>query len=374
MTAWREITSRPAAAIARGLFCALLLLLPSGAAQAHLLPKQNATMNIVGAAAFFVVSVPVSALNGVDDNRNGTLSLAEIHAHNRDIQRQFEARFHVSSDGVPGQAVLSWVLSPTSDGTPTEDDYVVVMHRANFAQAPAKPVLETGLFGTGPGESQMTVTATHGKTTEVAILEAGAATHTFFRGKLVTFVDFVRIGVEHIWSGMDHLLFLLTVLVVGGGWRYWLGVVTSFTVAHSITLALSALNVVRVPAGIIEPGIAASIVAMALANLWLMRGGSPRSIAGRVVIVFGCGLLHGFGFAASIGAMAVDTGTRLATLAGFNVGIEIGQFLFVGALGLLAGILARTGRIRLDQRAPQLASVVAAGLGLILLVQRIGAT
>jgi hypothetical protein len=358
----------------RWLMAALWMIVLSGVAQAHLLPKQNATMNIVDKAAFFVVAVPVSALTGVDDDGNGTVSLAEIQTHNRDIQRQFEARFRVSNAGIPGQSVLSWVLSPTSDGPPTDADYVVVMHRANFTEVPANPVLETDLFGTGPGETQMTVTATLGTTKEVAILQAGASTHTFFRGKLATFVNFTRIGIEHIWSGADHLLFLLTILIVGGGWRYWLGVVTSFTVAHSITLALSSLGILRVPANIIEPGVAASIVIMALANIWFLRGKTRPSVAVRVAVVFGCGLLHGFGFASAIGAMAVDTANRLATLAGFNVGIEIGQFLFVGALALIAGLLARTWRLQIDARAPQFASAVAAGLGLILFVQRIDLT
>lgn len=352
----------------------LWLITFSEMAQAHMLPKQTATMNLVDKAAFFVVSVPVSALKGVDDDRNGLLSTTEMQQHTPDIVRQFEARFHVSDESNPNSSVLNWVMPPQSDGAPVDSDYVIVLHRTNFAKVPKNPVLNTDLFGSKAGESQMTITATrNNKTvTEVAILEASAPSHIFFRGGFAIFSDFLRIGMEHILGGLDHLLFLLTIVIAAAGWRYWLGVVTSFTIAHSITLALSALNIIRIPANIIEPGIAASIVIMALLNL---RSGTARDSRvkwTRIAIVFACGLLHGFGFAGAIGSMTVDTGNRLATLGGFNVGIEIGQFLFVGAVLLTIALFRRMGRIEIATRLPRLASFAAAGLGLFLFIQRLG--
>jgi hydrogenase/urease accessory protein HupE len=353
------------------LIAALWLLIIPCVAQAHLLPKQNATMHVVDKAAFFVVSVPVSALTGVDNDQDGALSLGEIQQHNREIQRQFEARFHVRSDGKTGDTKLTWVLSPIQDGTATKTDYVVVMHRVNFAELPENPVLETSLFGTRASERQMTITATRGDLKEVAILEAGTPSHKFFRGPVATFIDFVRVGIEHIWTGSDHLLFLLTILVAGAGWRHWVSVVTGFTVAHSITLVVSALGIFRIPASIVEPGIAASIVVMAMGNLWLWKTGQTKSSWIQVAVVFGCGLLHGFGFASAIGAMAVDNGSRLATLAGFNVGIEIGQFLFLGTILAAGAVLAMTKLSRFQTQLPLYASIVAAGLGSLLFIQRV---
>jgi hydrogenase/urease accessory protein HupE len=303
------------------------------------------------------------------------LSLTEIQQNNGAIQQQFDARFHVSNNGQRGEKVLTWVVPPQTDGEPTDTDYIVIMHRVNFAEVPKNPAIETDLFGTKDGEAQMTMAATHlvngAKVREVAILEAGAPTHIFFRGGWAIFSDFVRVGLEHILGGFDHLLFLLTIVIAAAGWRYWLAVVTSFTVAHSITLALSALNIVRIPANIIEPGIAASIILMAALSLRSARVDDPRTKWSRVAIVFACGLLHGFGFAGAIGAMAVNTESRIATLAGFNVGIELGQLLFVGAVLLLIALFKRLGQIGLADQLPRLASSAAVIFGAALLFQRL---
>ena len=358
----------------RGRWFAIAAVMLCGAfntAEAHLLPKQNATMNIVGKAAFFVVSVPVSALVDVDDDHNGLLSRAEMQRHTAEIQVQFERRFHVWDAGNPGTAAFSWLVPPQDDADPHDADYVIVLHRVDFAAAPTAPSMETDLFGTRSGEERMTITATRGLSSELAILEAGAASHAFFRGTLATFTDFARIGIEHIWGGVDHLLFLLTIVIAAAGWRYWLAVVTSFTVAHSITLTLSALDLVRIPSAIVEPGIALSIVAMALLNVWGGDTAARRVRRSRVGVVFACGLLHGFGFATAVGMAAVDTGSRIATLAGFNVGIELGQFAFVGAALLSLAVMTLLGGKALAARGPRFASAVAAVVGMVLLAQRV---
>ena len=347
-----------------------LLLGFTNAAEAHLLPKQNATMNIVENSAFFVVSVPASALTGVDDDASGSLSLAEVQAHDSDIQQQFVMRFQVSAKGAVGVPVMTWVLPPQTDGSPTDSDYVVLMHRVDFSATPDTPRLETDLFGSRAGEGQMTVTATRGKTSEIAILQAGGGAHTFFRGRIAIFTDFIRIGVAHVLTGADHLLFLLTIIIAASGWRYWLAVTTSFTIGHSVTLALSALGILRIPAQIVEPGIAASIVLMAWLNL--RRGARSGSVGwSRPAVVLACGLLHGFGFASAVGAIPVDASSRLATLAGFNLGIEIGQFIFLGGILLLASMLTHIGRKQVSVAIPRLASAAAVVIGTVLLIERL---
>ncbi len=120
------------------------------------MPAQNATMNIVGNSAFMVVSVPVSALHGIDDGGNQRLSVAGIQRHNADIVSQFNARFHVESQGTPGTAVLTWVMDPQTDGAQIDMSYVVVMQRLDFAQEPRQPSVTTDLFGSSAGESTMT--------------------------------------------------------------------------------------------------------------------------------------------------------------------------------------------------------------------------
>jgi len=139
---------------------------------------------------------------------------------------------------------------------------------------------------------------------------------------------FVALGVEHIATGYDHLLFLLGLLLVGGSLRAALQIITSFTAAHSITLALATLNLINIPPRIIEPMIAASIVFVGVQNLL------DRGVEKRWLLTFGFGLIHGCGFASALRDLGLGAhGTSLVVpLLSFNLGVELGQL----ALALLA--------------------------------------
>jgi hydrogenase/urease accessory protein HupE len=360
----------------RGFGLALLVLagvamMPTLAA-AHLLPAQNATLHVVGDKVYAVVSVPLSALVGVDDDGDQLLSGAELLRHQQDISSQFLSRFGLSAGGERGRVLSTWALSPqTGGGAFVPTPYVVVLQVIQFSRPVGELVLHTDLFGTGAGEAQLSLRATRddvqGPAIELAILDRLSTTHAFFRGAWTTFAQFVQVGVEHILTGGDHLLFLLTILIASAGWRYWLGVVTSFTLAHSITLSLSVFGIVHAPAKLVEPAIAASIVLMAMHNL--LRPGAPGRW--RIALVFACGLLHGLGFASALGQLGIDRVHRIATLAGFNVGVELGQLLFLTAvLGLMALARRLTGGAGVTLW-PRLASATAALLGGVLLLQRI---
>ena len=149
-------------------------------------------------------------------------------------------------------------------------------------------------------------------------------------------IEYTALGVEHIWIGIDHLLFVACLLFIARTPRRLLITITGFTAAHSITLALSALDVVRIATPPVEAAIALSVVFMA----WEIVKGDETSLAYRfpVAVSASFGLLHGFGFAAvlrDIGLPQVELPTALLF---FNVGVEIGQLLFVAAL--LAGFFS----------------------------------
>ncbi len=356
--------------------------------QAHLLPAQNGTMNIIDSSAFLVVSVPVSALKAVDSNADGVLSSAETLTGNDAIISQFNARFQMTDRGHKGEIALSWVVPPQADHQDVDATYLVIMQRINFPTAITRPIITTDLFGSAAGEGQMTLTATanfeaqgsvpysiSGTSREVAILKPGAEKHQFFRGPTAIFIDYVELGIAHIWSGIDHLLFVLSIIVVAASWRYWLVVITSFTIAHSITLVLSALNLVRIPVNIIEPSIAASLVLMALLNLHSLSAKTAvppaAKLLSRAVIVFACGLLHGFGFASAIGELALDSKSQFATLAGFNLGIEFGQLMFVGAMLAFGALLGKLKLLRVAAQIPRIASYLVLVFGLVFFVTRL---
>ncbi len=141
------------------------------------------------------------------------------------------------------------------------------------------------------------------------------------------FADFLLLGVKHIWTGYDHLLFLFGLLIVTRNFASSLQIITCFTIAHSITLALASLSVIQISSRIVEPLIAASIVYVGLENL--LRGDDSR---GRWLLTFAFGLIHGFGFASVLRELGV--GTHLPGIAipllSFNLGVELGQIIIAG--------------------------------------------
>ena len=149
--------------------------------------------------------------------------------------------------------------------------------------------------------------------------------------------DYVRLGVMHIWSGIDHLLFVAGLLLLAGTLRRVLLAVTGFTLAHSVTLALSALDVVRLPEAPVEAAIALSILFVAREVAWP----HPEGLAARnpILVSSSFGLLHGFGFASALRAVGLPTGELATALLSFNVGVELGQLSFIVAvLALLWGV------------------------------------
>ncbi|MBO0722925.1 MAG: HupE/UreJ family protein [Blastocatellia bacterium] len=134
------------------------------------------------------------------------------------------------------------------------------------------------------------------------------------------FWSFLTLGVEHILLGFDHLAFLFALLIAGGKLREAAKIITSFTVAHSITLALATLQLVTIPSSIVEPLIAASIVYVGLENIF------RRKIENRWLLTFGFGLVHGFGFASALRELGVGSGIKaIVPLLSFNLGVETGQ-------------------------------------------------
>lgn len=147
------------------------------------------------------------------------------------------------------------------------------------------------------------------------------------------FADYWKEGLAHIAAGFDHLAFLLGLLLAARSWRSLIGVVTAFTLAHSITLALAVFELVHVRSQLVEMAIALSIAYVGALNLLTKEPGS------RWVEAFVFGLIHGLGFAGAIADALVFEPLRLTALAGFNLGVESGQVAIVLPLALLAGRL-----------------------------------
>jgi hydrogenase/urease accessory protein HupE len=247
---------------------------------------------------------------------------------------------------LPGDNVSFTVRFPRPDRGP------VVLHAREFESLP-------------PGHRQFVIVTTEqGAALAKKLLSAADNTIEIPMPALAatvdqtppTFFGFLRLGIEHIWTGYDHLLFLFALLVVCRTFRSIVTVISCFTLAHSLTLALATLNLITIPSRITEPAIAASIVFVGIENL-LRRGAEPK---GRWAVTFAFGLIHGFGFASVLRDLGVGGhGQSIALpLFTFNLGVEIGQIV-VAAL-----VLPLIWRLRRNERfvrvgVPALSAVVA---------------
>ena len=185
------------------------------------------------------------------------------------------------------------------------------------------------------------------------------------QGALAVIETFVPAGIHHILIGPDHILFLIGLLLLGGGWKALLKIVTAFTIGHSITLSLAALNLVTPPPNIIEPAIALSIVFVGADNL--VRGGG-RDVRALIALTFG--LVHGFGFANVLREFGLPREALGWSLFSFNVGVEIGQLFIVL---LVATVLAfvRRWNATVGARVAYAGSIVVIAAGTYWFVQRV---
>ena len=316
----------------------------SAAAFAHKPSDSYLSLSVEGAAVRGQWDIALRDLEfaiGLDSNGNGEITWGELRARHTDIAAYALARLSVSADG------RNCKLSPTthlvdehSDGT-----YEVMRFDANCgARPPASVELAYSLFFDLDPTHRGLLRFERAGTTQTVVLSPDRPRLAFRAGEtslLAQFLDYLREGIWHIWIGFDHILFLLSLLLpsvlifnkyewkAAGHFRepFWdvLKVVTSFTVAHSITLSLAALSVVALPSRLVESTIALSVVLAALNNL------KPVVAERRWAVAFAFGLIHGFGFASVLADLGLPQGALLLALVGFNLGVEAGQLAIVGA-------------------------------------------
>lgn len=155
---------------------------------------------------------------------------------------------------------------------------------------------------------------------------------------------YLVMGIEHIWSGIDHLLFVLALLLLVKGWRRVVATITAFTLAHSITLAAATLGFVHVPPAPVEASIALSIVFVAAEIVHGRQGRPGLTARWPWVIAFAFGLLHGFGFASALNQVGLPQNAIPVALLFFNLGVEAGQLLFIALVVVVIALARRLAR------------------------------
>ena len=228
----------------------------------------------------------------------------------------------------------------------------------------------TDMFPYDPAHQTFVNLYQDGRLRQQWIFSHGSAPRTYYfgttAGVFAVMRTFIPAGVHHILIGPDHILFLLGLLLLGGSWKTLLKIVTAFTLAHSLTLSLAALNIFSPPSAIIEPAIALSIVVVGVDNLLSGKGDRDlRPWAAGVV-----GVVHGFGFARVLREFGLPREALAWSLFSFNVGVEIGQLIVVVMVATLLNFVRRWNP-RVGRRVTLGGSVVVIAAGAFWFVQRV---
>jgi HupE / UreJ protein len=282
---------------------------------------------------------------GLDANDDGVITWGELSARKKAVSAYALSRLHIQGDGQVGTIHIDELLVDNhSDGA-----YAVLRFDVEGLQQTVKlEISYNAFFDIDPKHRGLLRLEGNGAT-RLAVFGPESSSQTFDLTKPALrspFLTFLNEGIWHIWTGYDHIMFLLALLLPGvlarrdGKWLpvpmarpaivNILKIVTAFTVAHSITLSLSALGYVHLPTRLVESAIAGSVVLAAFNNL------VPFFAERGWMVAFAFGLLHGFGFANALRDLGLHTGQLAATLFGFNLGVEIGQLAIVAVFFPLA--------------------------------------
>jgi hydrogenase/urease accessory protein HupE len=352
-------------------FCAVAL---PRAASAHTMGLSTGEYTAKGASVVvklaFARSEIATLAPAVDANRDGHVTSAEVAASRALLEAATLGRILVSSKGVSCTAVLT-------DAGLLEEDGLLVSGRWDCRSSDAPFDVDVRWLETlAPGHRHIARAVT-GDTTHDQVLDR--SDHAFSispepadRSERRSEPEseqragvgaFFRMGLEHILTGYDHLLFLFGLVLVRARVRSVLAAITAFTLAHSVTLALAALNVWVPSPRIVEPLIALSIAWVGVENVFVREGSK------RWRITFPFGLVHGFGFAGALREVALSRSAVPMALVSFNLGVEAGQ---IAVLAVLLPILARARKAGwLTEQGYLVASGAIAIVGAIWFVKRV---
>lgn len=311
----------------------LSLLLHAAPARAHSVGLSRGEYRVSGRTVevelTFARPELASAIPDLDADGDGSVSSADVAAAERLLGDTFVAGLEVRSTSGPCIGALERASLAEEDGATIRATYrcdrdtAGLSIRAGFLGSLSIGHRHLASLTAGAGETARAVL--YESRPELAVAASRRDAHAGIATGTVAWPLF-RLGVEHILTGYDHLLFLLGLVLVGGRLRPLLVVVTAFTLAHSLTLALAALGAWAPSPGLVEPAIALSIAYVGLEN-WFVRDAGRRWL-----ITFPFGLIHGFGFAGALGEISLPSGQVPLALAAFNLGVEAGQLAVLAAV------------------------------------------
>lgn len=282
-------------------------------AAAHWADLTVADIIVADTDAQITLTIPTTLFAFADENGDNTLSKSEFDQHYAQLEQQLSRNLVLTNQAdAPGSFTVALA-------TQLKQTHSTFLLQYQWPAPLQQLSIRYSLFS--PELNQCLATITQGNRTRNVVFTPENNT-VKIAGSLPwqqQFFSFLKLGVEHIFTGYDHILFLVALLLPGGNLSQLLKIVTAFTIAHSLTLTLAALNIVTLPTALVESIIALSIVYVAAENLW------RKQIGHRPWLTFGFGLIHGLGFANILRELTQSQGNLLLSLASFNLGVEIGQ-------------------------------------------------
>ncbi len=346
------------------LVAAAALLALAGRAGAHPLSVSYSDWVVEGRAVRAIVRLPLDDMDlllRLDRDLDGTVSDTELAAARDPIAHYMTARITVTADGVTlapsPAAVTRW---KDSQGFP----YVEAQFTYPAAGSIDAVTLATTVLQDLYAQHRNLGAIANGERREEFVFQHGNS-YRVRRGMgsgWQTARSFLALGIEHIFTGYDHILFLFGLLLVGKGFRNLVAIVTAFTIAHSTTLTLATLGFVTPAAWTVEGAIALSIAYVGVENL------VSTNMSHRWKIAFVFGLVHGFGFANILRGMDLPRSALAISLFTFNAGVEAGQLAIVG---LMVPVLRWIQRTRYHERVIRYASLVIIVMGLYWFYERV---
>ncbi len=322
------------------IWVAALLCASAAGSQAHQINSSYATLTVQPHEITLTLTFDLNDLERVfplDRNQDGVTDREELLHALPELQAYIAGHFSLALGYTPA------TLTEQPAGF-HQDEFGNVFLDFTFSARVAPPPAELALsvnFFEKFGEAHLTLAkAVAGDTVQTAVLSREQPRYRFRLGGPVSLpaqlAEFVRLGVEHIFLGYDHLMFLLGLIAIGGRFLDLVKIVTSFTIAHSLTLILAALEIVALPTRLIESGIALSIAYVAAENFIIFTGNNraetERLARHRWLLTFFFGLVHGFGFANVLRDLGLPGRGLIGSLLSFNLGVELGQMAIVGLL------------------------------------------
>ena len=318
----------------------LSLCLFTGVTHAHLNSVGYASVNILPDKAVILISVPLETFKGIDVGLGGLGLPEKIEAQKKEIIMQLDTAIRLSWDSEQGEVIDDQIAVTMSSEIQHQTLQIEWLRYLKLSSSGLLQPVLLKVDAAWLGQDYL-FHIQRGDDAEFAKMTTIYTEHFFLKNAWGTLYAFLQEGFFHILSGFDHLLFLAVLLIVNTSMRRWLWVLSSFTLAHGLTYALASQGFIELNATLIEPIIAFTIMLTAFLQI---RNIHPK-LWQECVVVFSFGLFHGLGFASSMSSISAETRFPIASVLGFNVGIELGQLLFALALLILLWSLKKFPRL-----------------------------